>query len=100
MDGTCPADAAPRDDPGLLEHLEVLGNRLERHRKERGQLTDGCVAFRQPIDDRATNGIAECGEDDRRIDRSERLACDVQRSTIWLNDRTKKRQGLSRPRTS
>src|SRR5258706_12128951 len=51
--------AVARDEPGLLEHLEMLGDSRLRHRKRRGKLGDGCVTLGQPREDRAPRGIGE-----------------------------------------
>src|SRR5436190_12979861 len=39
----------PGDEPGALQHLEVLGHGLQAHRERLGELVDGRLALRQPL---------------------------------------------------
>ena len=54
--------APARDQPGALQHLEVLGDRLEADRERLGQLVDRGLALREPREDRAARGIGESRE--------------------------------------
>jgi hypothetical protein len=51
------------DETGLLEHLEVLVDGLQRHPVRLGQLADGRVALREPGHHAAPGRIREGGED-------------------------------------
>jgi mannose-6-phosphate isomerase-like protein (cupin superfamily) len=55
----CPPLDPSGDDPGVLEHLEVLGNRGLRDRDARSRVADRRGAVRQPLDDRAPHGVRE-----------------------------------------
>src|SRR5438876_10678835 len=49
----------PRDQPGLLENLEMAGDRRLRDPERRTQFADVRVAGRQPRQDRASCGVRE-----------------------------------------
>jgi hypothetical protein len=55
--------AAARDEPGLLQHLEVAGDGRLRHAEGGGELGDGGVSLPQPRQDGATRRIGECPKD-------------------------------------
>src|SRR4051812_46070530 len=55
--------SAARDQTGLLQHLQMLGDGRLAHREGGGKLVDGSLAVRQPSEDRATGRIGESGED-------------------------------------
>src|SRR5438445_2464520 len=50
---------APRDQPGALQDLEVLGDRGKSHREGLGQLGDRRVARGQPLQDRPASRVGE-----------------------------------------
>jgi len=54
--------AAPRDQPGLLQHLQVLGDRRLAHGERRGQLADRGLAGGQPRQDGAPGRVGQGGE--------------------------------------
>ena len=56
-----PVDHAD-DDAGLLEHLQVLGDRRLGDREVPGRLGDGGRALREPLDDPAADRMGECLE--------------------------------------
>src|SRR6185295_7880532 len=51
--------AAARDQPGALQHLEVLGDRRKAHVEGFGQLGDRRLAQRQPSQDRPAGRIGK-----------------------------------------
>ena len=55
--------ATARDQTGLLEKLEVLGDRGKRHVERLGQLRDRRLAGPQAGEDRPAGRIGEGGED-------------------------------------
>src|SRR5688500_8095565 len=67
---------AAYDQPGSLEHLEVLGDRLEADRERLRQLVHRRLALGQPGQDRAARGIRQ-----RRERRAELLGRHV--LLIW-----------------
>ena len=62
MNRTALGVAAAAHQPGLLEHLEVLRDRLKAHLVRLGQLADGRVGHGEPRDQIAPGGIGECRE--------------------------------------
>src|SRR5437762_8956331 len=54
--------AAARDETGVLEYLEVLGDRGLAHREGLGQLHDACLARREPGENRAPRRVREGGK--------------------------------------
>src|SRR5687768_13866666 len=58
--------AAARDEPGALEHLQVLRHRRLRHREPLGQLRNGRIAGREPGEDRPAGRVRERRE--RRVE--------------------------------
>ena len=54
--------AAARDEPGPLQHLEVLRHRGEAHVERLGQLRHRGLPLHQAIEDGATGRIGERGE--------------------------------------
>src|SRR6266540_2498021 len=54
--------ASSRDQPGVLEHLEVLGDRLEAHGEGFGELVDRGLAVGEPCEDRTACRVGEGGE--------------------------------------
>src|SRR6266540_341867 len=50
---------APRDEPGALQHLEVLRDRRQAHLERLRQLGDGSLPRRQSGEDRPARGIRE-----------------------------------------
>ena len=58
--------AAARNQPGALEHLEVLGDRGLAHRERLGELRHRGLARREPGEDRPAGGIGERRE--RRVE--------------------------------
>jgi hypothetical protein len=50
---------AAADQAGLLQHLDVLGDRVQRHGEGRGHIGHARLAGRQPVEDRAPRGVAE-----------------------------------------
>jgi hypothetical protein len=54
------------DEPGVLEHLQVLVDGLQRHPVRLGQLAHGRVAFGEPGHHVAPGRIREGGEDLRQ----------------------------------
>src|SRR2546430_1260040 len=48
-----------RDEPGVFEHLQVLGDRGKRHVKRLRELSDGGVPRRQPGEDRTAGRIGD-----------------------------------------
>ena len=55
----CPALDAPGDHAGILEDAEMLRDRGLRHAKPLGRLPDGRGPRREPLDDRASDGMRE-----------------------------------------
>jgi len=55
--------AAARDQPGLLEHLEVPRDGGLGHRERRGELGDAGLSALEPREDRAAGRIGERTED-------------------------------------
>src|SRR5437588_386865 len=72
---------APRDQPGSLEHLQVLRDRRHGHLERLGQLGDGGLSGREPREDGPPRGIREGRE------RSVQLVCRHHHSTPWLYNR-------------
>jgi hypothetical protein len=56
-----PVDAAPHE-ASLLQHLEVLGGRVERHPVWSSDLTDRRVGDGEASEDVAAGGVGERGE--------------------------------------
>ena len=54
--------AAPADQAGALEHLEVLRDRLQCHLERLGELVDRCLAVGQAGEDRSTGRVGKCGK--------------------------------------
>src|SRR5262249_35863549 len=54
--------AALHDEAGLLEHLEVAGDRGQAHRVRGGELVDGRLALDQSGEDRPPGRVGEGGE--------------------------------------
>ena len=52
------------DEAGALEHLQVLGDRRQRHlaQERLGEIRDTRLTVRQAREDRAPGGIGEGGE--------------------------------------
>jgi len=57
----------PGDEPGLLEDLEVLGDRGPADRQRIGQLSGAQFSAAQTIDDRPSRRIGESPEDEVKI---------------------------------
>ena len=57
----------PRDQPGSLQHLEVLRDRRLRHRERRAQVAHRQVALGEAGEDRAAGGIGEGAEDGAQL---------------------------------
>src|SRR6266508_440639 len=53
---------AARNEPGALEHLQVLADRGQAHVERFGELADRCAAFRETREDRAARWISEGAE--------------------------------------
>src|SRR3954453_22721231 len=51
-----------RDQPGTLQHLEVLRHRLDADRKGLSEFADGGVALGEPLQDRPPRRVGESGE--------------------------------------
>jgi hypothetical protein len=49
------------DEPGVLEHIEVMGEEIASHLSSRSQFGHGHVTETQPIDDVKTTSVTECG---------------------------------------
>ena len=64
-----PADRLVQHQPGVLEHLEVLGDGGTADRETRRQLADDTRAVGQAFEDGPAGGIAECS---RRVGRPSR----------------------------
>jgi len=47
---------------GLLEHFDVLGDRLEAHRERLSQLVDRLLTVCQPGEDCSPRRVGQCGE--------------------------------------
>ena len=60
------------DEPGVLEHLEVLGDGGAADRQLAGQLADRARALGDPLEDRAAGRIGERGEPVALVSRHER----------------------------
>ena len=57
-----------RDQPRALEHLEVLGDRLEAHVERFGQLVHRRLAVGEPGEDRSARRVGEgCEGDAERV---------------------------------
>src|SRR6266704_2818981 len=54
--------AAARDQPGALQHLEMLGDGGTAHRERLGELADRALALGQPGEDGAPRRVGECRE--------------------------------------
>ena len=54
--------AAPADEPGALEHPQMLGNRGQAHGEWPRQFSDGRFAGGEARDDRAAGRVGERGE--------------------------------------
>ena len=54
--------AAPRDETGVFEDLEVLRDRLQRDREGLGEFVDGRVALREAGDKATPSRVRESGE--------------------------------------
>src|SRR5205807_7719931 len=50
------------DEPGVLEHLQVLRNGLHRHGERLRELVDGRLPVDEPLEDRPARGIGESRE--------------------------------------
>jgi hypothetical protein len=59
--------AAPADQPGAFEDLQVLGDRRHAHRERLGQLGDGGLAAGQPREDRTPGGVGQRPEHDVQL---------------------------------
>src|SRR5205823_8064346 len=59
--------AAARDQPRALEHLEMLGHRLDADRERLGELVHRRVALREPRQDRAPRRVGERRERRREL---------------------------------
>src|SRR6185503_13358686 len=55
------AVARAAEQPGGLEHLEVLGDRRRRHVEGLAEIADAGLALRQPRDDRTARRVGERG---------------------------------------
>ncbi len=53
--------SAALDQPGALEHAQVLRHRLDRDRKRLGELVDGRLAGCEPLEDRPPRRISQRG---------------------------------------
>ena len=81
MHGTALRVTAARHEPGVLEHPQVLRDRLHRDLVRLGQLVDGRIGDREPGDHVAPGRIRQCREHPReRVCRHGHLPC----STIRL----------------
>jgi hypothetical protein len=49
------------DQPGLLEHAEMVRDQVQGRRDEFGQLLRRAIAQGERIDDRETTSIRKCG---------------------------------------
>ena len=54
--------AAARDQAGVLQHLEVLGDRGLAHLERLGELLDRGLAQREPREDRPSRRVGKSGE--------------------------------------
>ena len=54
-----PSVALARDQPRLLEHAHVPGDRGRRHVERLGQFADAGRAFRQPLEHTAADGVGQ-----------------------------------------
>src|SRR3954466_14560159 len=59
--GPQPPVLPARDKPRLLEHLQVLGHRLQRDRERLGELVDRRLAAREPREDLPSGGGGGAG---------------------------------------
>src|SRR5690349_9689964 len=62
VDGAELRHLAAGDQAGALQHLEVLGDRLNRDREALGELGEGGVAAAQPAQDLPSGRVGERGE--------------------------------------
>ena len=51
--------ASARNQSGVLEHLQVLGDRRQADRERRRDLVDGRLAFGEPREDRPARRVGE-----------------------------------------
>src|ERR671919_699359 len=79
--GTKPRDLSPGDQPSALQHLEVLGDRLDRDGEALGELGQRCVAAAQPVQDLPTGRVSEGGE--RAIELSRRHGAALNQMVEW-----------------
>jgi hypothetical protein len=56
--------APPLDEPGALQHREVLADRGERHREGSGEVPDGRLAAGEAGEDGPARGVGERAEHD------------------------------------
>src|SRR5437773_2514127 len=54
--------AAARDEPRMLEHLEVLRDRRLTHCERLGQVHHARLARREPGENRPSRRVGQCGE--------------------------------------
>jgi len=59
--------AGPRDEAGLLQHLQVFRDRLLRHRERLGELVHRRVAAGEPFQDRAPGGVGQGRENQGQV---------------------------------
>ena len=79
------------DQPGTLEHLEMLGNGGERDGIGRGDLGNGFLAAGDIAKDGAAGGVREGVEEGVKVGRAVNHMVECYRkagpvSTVWLND--------------
>src|SRR5689334_24319986 len=82
------------DHPGVLEHSQVLVDRLQRHRVPRGELVDRRVGGGQAVHHVAAGRVRQCGEDPREsVGRHRCLSV----TTLWLKPKVDPRKPLCQP---
>src|SRR5438046_2946946 len=86
-----PALPLPDEEPGVGEHLQMMGHRRARERKARGERADVQPLARQRDDDPLANGVAERDEEAAEVGqlRALRDGCSLVHPFKHLNQSTK-----------